>query len=73
MVGISLGALDGFIICTGEVYLVLLSLGLPLGSPLGSPNLVLNRIILGMPLVNTLGSLLNSILDINWCGPWLGT
>ena len=50
-----------------------LSLGLPLGSPFDSPNPVLIGIILCMSLVNTLGSLIDYIWHINWCGPWIGT
>ena len=38
LVGVSFGPLDRFMIVTGKVYLVGLSLGLPLGYQLESPN-----------------------------------
>ena len=73
LVVISLGRLDGFIIGTGEGYLVGLSLVVSLGSPFESPNHVLTVIILGTSLRNSRGCLLDSIWYINCYGPCIGT
>ena len=73
LAGVSLGALDGLIIETGEGCLVVLSLGLSLGPTINSPNTGLIGIILEMSVWNLLVSLLEYIWHINWCDPWLGT
>ena len=63
----------GLMIVTGEGSLVGLSLGITLGSPFEYPNTGLTGIILVISLVNPLGSLFDSIWNINWCVPWLVT
>ena len=77
LVGFSLGALGGLMVGTGEVSLVVLSLGLTLGYSLEYQNTgaVIGSLfeslignILGMYLGNPLGSLLGYIWNINWCG-----
>ena len=73
MFGVSLGQLAGLMIGTVKVSLVGLSMGLPFVSPLDSPNPGLTGVILDMTLVNPLLSLLDSIWNINWRGPWIGT
>ena len=82
LVVVSIDTLNILIIGVVEEYLVGLSLVISLGPPLKYPNLravvrslflFLDGIILGMSLGNPLGSLLEYIWHINWCGIWLGT
>ena len=58
MVGVSLDTLDGFMIGTGEVYFVGLSLVLSLGSPLDSlnPRSDMSGKLMGSPLGFCFGS-----------------
>ena len=65
LVVISFGPLDGLMIYTKEGSLVSLLLVLPRVSPFEFLNPIITGIIIGMSLVNPLGSLLESILNIN--------
>ena len=69
MIIVSLGKMDGLMIVNREVNVVGSSMQFPLGSPLDYPNLGVTDILLGMPVGNPIGSRLESIWQINWCGP----
>ena len=82
LVVVSIDTLNILVIGVVEEYLVGLSLVISLGPPLKYPNLrdvvhylfvFMAGIILDISLGNTLGSLLEYIWLINWCGLWLGT